>query len=62
MKKKGFIFDVDGVIADTPHESAWRESLQTLIENRDNWKKDLRGSSYSPGKFTTELYQELDLR
>lgn len=59
MKKKGFIFDVDGVIADTPHESAWRESLQILIENRDNWKKNLRDSSYSPGKFTTELYQEL---
>ncbi|MGE5861131.1 MAG: HAD family hydrolase, partial [Ignavibacteria bacterium] len=50
---------VDGVIADTPHESAWRESLQILIENRDNWKKYLRDSSYSPGKFTTELYQEL---
>jgi beta-phosphoglucomutase-like phosphatase (HAD superfamily) len=59
LKKKGFIFDVDGVIADTPHESAWRESLQILFENSNDWKKDLRDSSYSPAKFTTELYQKL---
>ena len=27
---KGAIFDVDGVLVDSPHEKAWRESLREL--------------------------------
>ena len=56
--KKGFIFDVDGVIADTPHEEAWRESLQFLFNERERWRQVLERTSYSPEKFTTELYRE----
>jgi HAD superfamily hydrolase (TIGR01509 family) len=38
------IFDVDGVLIDTPHERAWRAALDRL------------GLSYGPGRFTTALY------
>ena len=27
----GAIFDVDGVLVDSPHEEAWRESLRELL-------------------------------
>ena len=30
---QGAIFDVDGVLVDSPHEKAWRESLRELMEN-----------------------------
>jgi beta-phosphoglucomutase len=36
------IFDVDGVLVDSPHEQAWREALQGLAD---------------PARFTTEIYQ-----
>ena len=38
----GVIFDVDGVIVDSPHERAWREALAGFAE---------------PGRLTTALYQ-----
>ena len=28
----GAIFDVDGVLVDSPHERAWRDGLQELME------------------------------
>ena len=56
--KRGFIFDVDGVIADTPHEEAWRESLRFLFREKDTWKHLLRRTSYSPERFTPNLYRE----
>ena len=31
MAYQGAIFDVDGVLVDSPHELAWRESLQRLM-------------------------------
>ena len=55
----GIIFDVDGVIADTPHEEAWRDSLHLLFEEQENWKKALPDSTYSRDRFTTEVYQEI---
>ncbi|HSR17094.1 MAG TPA: HAD-IA family hydrolase, partial [Ignavibacteriaceae bacterium] len=58
MKKKGFIFDVDGVIADTPHEEAWRESLHLLLTERDDWKLIRHKTNYSLDKFTTDLYRK----
>lgn len=58
MKKKGFIFDVDGVIADTPHEEAWKESLFILFNEKDNWKQILPETNYSPERFSTDLYRE----
>jgi beta-phosphoglucomutase len=30
---RGAIFDVDGVLVDSPHEKAWRESLRELMES-----------------------------
>jgi beta-phosphoglucomutase-like phosphatase (HAD superfamily) len=32
MAFQGAIFDVAGVLVDSPYELAWRESLQRLIE------------------------------
>ncbi len=55
MRFKGAIFDVDGVLVDSPHERAWRESLQRLMELA--WI-DLAGkTSYAPDRFTTAVYQ-----
>ena len=46
MGFRGAIFDVDGVLVDTPHERAWRDTLQELMEAE--WS-DIRGeTSYSP--------------
>src|SRR4029077_4707218 len=36
------IFDVDGVLIDSPHERAWREALQGITD---------------PARLTTEIYQ-----
>jgi beta-phosphoglucomutase len=32
-KFRGAIFDVDGVLVDSPHEKAWRQSLRELMES-----------------------------
>ena len=53
----GAIFDVDGVLVDSPHERAWRETLRELMETR--WR-DLRGqTSWAPDRFTSRVYQEI---
>ncbi len=53
---QGVIFDVDGVLVDSPHESAWRESLRELMES--NWA-DIRGqTTWSPKAFTSRVYQQ----
>ena len=53
----GAIFDVDGVLVDSPHERAWRDALKELMETK--WS-DLRPStSYSPERFTPEVYQQV---
>ena len=57
--KKGFIFDVDGVIADTPHENAWRDSLHMLFTVNEKWKKIAAETTYRPEKFTTDVYAQL---
>jgi beta-phosphoglucomutase len=55
MGFRGAIFDVDGVLVDSPHERAWREALQQLMEN--DWS-DIRGqTTYSPERFTPAIYQ-----
>ncbi|HXT91341.1 MAG TPA: HAD-IA family hydrolase [Trebonia sp.] len=52
----GAIFDVDGVLVDSPHETAWRESLRELMES--GWR-DIRGrTTWSPEAFTSSVYQE----
>lgn len=31
MRFNGAIFDVDGVLVDSPHERAWRDALRRLM-------------------------------
>ena len=51
------IFDVDGVLVDSPHERAWRETLQSLMDGP--WR-DLRPrTTYSPERFTPAEYERL---
>ncbi len=52
---RGAIFDVDGVLVDSPHEQAWRDGLQQLMENE--WSDIREQTSYSPEKFTPQVYQ-----
>ena len=57
MGFRGAIFDVDGVLVDSPHEQAWREGLQQLMETE--WSDIQPQTSYSPEKFTPEVYQRV---
>jgi beta-phosphoglucomutase-like phosphatase (HAD superfamily) len=57
MGFRGAIFDVDGVLVDSPHEQAWREGLRQLMENE--WSDVLPQTSYAPEKFTPEVYQRV---
>lgn len=54
---RGAVFDVDGVLVDSPHERAWRETLQELMETK--WRDLQERTRYEPGRFTGQLYQEL---
>jgi beta-phosphoglucomutase len=57
MDFRGAIFDVDGVLVDSPHEEAWREGLRQLMENE--WSDVQPETSYTPDKFTPEVYQRV---
>jgi beta-phosphoglucomutase-like phosphatase (HAD superfamily) len=52
----GAIFDVDGVLVDSPHEKAWRESLRELMES--DWKDIRDRTTWSPDAFTSRVYEE----
>jgi len=52
---QGAIFDVDGVLVDSPHEKAWRESLRELMEGEWNDIRDR--TTWSPEAFTSQVYQ-----
>jgi HAD superfamily hydrolase (TIGR01509 family) len=54
---RGVIFDIDGVIVDSPHEHAWRESLRDLMEGP--WADIRELTTWSPDAFTSLVYQEL---
>ncbi|MBC8160088.1 MAG: HAD-IA family hydrolase [Roseiflexaceae bacterium] len=56
MQYTGAIFDVDGVLVDTPHEHAWRESLQRLMTGE--WLEIAPHTRYTAEGFTTAVYQE----
>ena len=52
---EGAIFDIDGVLVDSPHEEAWRESLRELMEgewsdirDQTTWSPEARTSSRPP--------------
>jgi HAD superfamily hydrolase (TIGR01509 family) len=50
------IFDVDGVLLASPHERAWQDALERLMEER--WRDLVPASSYAPERFSTAVYQE----
>ena len=54
---RGAIFDVDGVLVDSPHEAAWRDALQELMEGE--WSDIADGTSWTPAAFTSEVYQQV---
>ena len=54
-KLDGAIFDVDGVLVDSPHEKAWRESLRELMESE--WRGLRDRTTWSPDAFTPHVYQ-----
>jgi beta-phosphoglucomutase-like phosphatase (HAD superfamily) len=54
---QGAIFDVDGVLVDTPHERAWRETLRELMES--DWAGIRDQTTWSPEAFTPQVYQSL---
>jgi beta-phosphoglucomutase len=53
---QGAIFDVDGVLVDSPHEKSWRESLRELMESE--WSDVRDRTSWSPEAFTPRVYEE----
>jgi beta-phosphoglucomutase-like phosphatase (HAD superfamily) len=54
---RGAIFDVDGVLVDSPHERAWREAFEELMETE--WRSVRDQSTYTPERFTPEVYQQV---
>lgn len=54
---QGAIFDVDGVLVDSPHETAWRESLRELMEN--DWSDIRAETTWSREAFTPQVYQQV---
>jgi beta-phosphoglucomutase len=53
---EGAVFDVDGVLVDSPHEHAWRDALQQLMDTR--WSAIRDRTAYARERFTAELYRE----
>ena len=51
------IFDVDGVLVDSPHQKAWRESLRELMEGE--WSGIRDQTTWSPEAFTPYVYQAI---
>ncbi len=51
----GAIFDVDGVLVDSPHERSWRDAMQELMEGP--WSDVREQTKWSPEAFTPQVYQ-----
>jgi beta-phosphoglucomutase len=54
---RGAIFDVDGVLVDSPHELAWREAFRALMES--DWRDIRDQTSWTAERFTPAVYQEV---
>ncbi len=54
---RGAIFDVDGVLVDSPHELAWREAFQALMEGE--WREIRDQTRWTPERFTPAVYQQV---
>ena len=52
---QGAIFDIDGVLVDSPHEKAWREALRELMEGE--WAGIRDRTTWSPDAFTRQVYE-----
>lgn len=50
------LFDVDGVLVDSPHEAAWRAALTRLMYGP--WHELAAATAYHESRFTTAVYQE----
>ena len=57
MAFQGAIFDVDGVLVDSPHELAWRESFRALMET--DWRDIRDQTSWTPERFSPAVYQQV---
>jgi trehalose/maltose hydrolase-like predicted phosphorylase/beta-phosphoglucomutase-like phosphatase (HAD superfamily) len=57
MVFQGAIFDVDGVLVDSPHELAWRDSLRGLMEGA--WRDIRDQTSWTAERFTPTVYQQV---
>ncbi|MGH3875059.1 MAG: HAD family hydrolase [Pseudonocardiaceae bacterium] len=60
MPARGFaaaIFDVDGVLVDSPHERAWQDSLRELMDN--DWAGIADRTTWSDERFTPQVYQQV---
>jgi beta-phosphoglucomutase len=51
------IFDIDGVLVDSPHARAWGDSLQRLMTTR--WRDVAAATGYVPERYTFALYQQI---
>ena len=52
---RAVIFDVDGVLVDSPHEPAWRETLDDLMQTR--WSALRSDTRWTPGGLSTRVYE-----
>jgi len=52
---EGAIFDVDGVLVDSPHEKAWRQALRELMEGE--WAPIRDRTTWSEDAFTRQVYE-----
>ena len=53
----GAIFDVDGVLVDSPHEAAWREALRELMESE--WSDISGDTTWTAERFSPQVYQQV---
>jgi beta-phosphoglucomutase-like phosphatase (HAD superfamily) len=57
MGFQGAIFDVDGVLVNSPHYQAWRDALSELMASE--WADIRDQTSYSPELFTEAVYEQV---
>jgi beta-phosphoglucomutase len=57
MAFRGAIFDVDGVLVDSPHELAWREAFRALMDGE--WRDIRDQTSWTAERFTPAVYQQV---
>jgi beta-phosphoglucomutase len=57
MGFQGAIFDVDGVLVDSPHEAAWRDTFAELMQHE--WADIRDQTTWTPEAFTPQVYQQV---